>query len=65
MIYIVLSVVCSVVVSVLLKLAPRRGVDVRQATTGNYLVATLLTLALLDPSARLKARCSWASRLFS
>lgn len=49
MIYIVLSVVCSVVVSVLLKLAPRRGVDVRQAITGNYLVATLLTLALLDP----------------
>ena len=49
MIYIALSVVCSVVVSVLLKLAPRYDVDVRQAITGNYLVATLLTLALLDP----------------
>lgn len=49
MIYIVLSVVCSVVVSVLLKLAPRHGVDVRQAIAGNYLVATLLTAALLDP----------------
>ena len=49
MIYIALSVVCSVVVSVLLKLAPRHGVDIRQAITGNYLVATLLTLALLDP----------------
>ncbi|HVU81089.1 MAG TPA: EamA/RhaT family transporter [Rhodanobacteraceae bacterium] len=49
MIYIALSVVCSVVVSVLLKLAPRHGVDVRQAITGNYLVATLLALALLDP----------------
>jgi drug/metabolite transporter (DMT)-like permease len=48
-IYIALSVVCSVVVSVLLKLAPRHGVDVRQAITGNYLVATLLTAALLDP----------------
>jgi drug/metabolite transporter (DMT)-like permease len=48
-IFIALSVVCSVVVSVLLKLAPRHGVDVRQAITGNYLVATLLTVLLLDP----------------
>jgi drug/metabolite transporter (DMT)-like permease len=48
-IFIALSVVCSVVVSVLLKLAPRCGVDVRQAITGNYLVATLLTVLLLDP----------------
>ena len=49
MIFIALSVVCSVVVSVLLKLAPRHEVDVRQAIAGNYLVATLLTAALLDP----------------
>ena len=49
MIYIALSVVCSVVVSVLLKLAPRFDVDVRQAIAGNYLVATLLTALLLDP----------------
>lgn len=49
MIFIALSVVCSVVVSVLLKLAPRYDVDVRQAIAGNYLVATLLTAALLDP----------------
>jgi len=48
-IYIALSVVCSVVVSVLLKLAPRFGVDVRQAIAGNYLVAALLTALLLDP----------------
>ena len=47
--FIVLSVVCSVVVSVLLKLAPRHGVDVRQAIAGNYLVAVLLTVAWLDP----------------
>lgn len=49
MIYIALSVVCSVVVSVLLKLVPRFDVDVRQAIAGNYLVATLLTLGLLEP----------------
>jgi drug/metabolite transporter (DMT)-like permease len=48
--FIVLSVVCSVVVSVLLKLAPRGGVDVRQAIAGNYLVAVLCTWALLHPS---------------
>ena len=49
MIDIALGVACSVVVSVLLKLAPRHGIDVRQAIAGNYLVATLLTAALLDP----------------
>lgn len=49
MIYIALSVVCSVAVSVLLKLAPRYDVDVRQAIAGNYLVAVLLTAALLSP----------------
>lgn len=49
MIFIALSVVCSVVVSVLLKLAPRYDVDVRQAIAGNYFVAVLLTAALLDP----------------
>ncbi|MBS0431607.1 MAG: EamA/RhaT family transporter, partial [Proteobacteria bacterium] len=55
MIYIALSVVCSVVVSVLLKLAPRCDVDVRQAITGNYLVAALLTVALLAPHPSLLA----------
>lgn len=49
MIFIALSVVCSVVVSVLLKLMPRFDVDVRQAICGNYLVAGLLALLLLDP----------------
>ena len=49
MIFVALSVVCSVVVSVLLKLAPRYGIDIRQAITGNYLVATLFALVLLDP----------------
>ncbi|HET7662662.1 MAG TPA: DMT family transporter [Rhodanobacteraceae bacterium] len=53
MTYIILSVLCSVAVSVLLKLAPRHGVDVRQAITGNYLVATLLTVALLSPNPEL------------
>lgn len=54
--YILLSVMCSVVVSVLLKLAPRWRVDVRQAIAGNYLVAALLCLALLHPSPTLLLR---------
>ncbi|HEX7340295.1 MAG TPA: EamA/RhaT family transporter [Rhodanobacteraceae bacterium] len=49
MVYIVLSVVCSVVVSVLLKLAPRFAVDVRQAIAGNYLVAALLAWGVFHP----------------
>lgn len=58
--YIALSVLCSVIVSVLLKLARRYHVDVNQAITVNYLVAALLTLALLDPApAALFAPGTW------
>lgn len=55
MLYIALSVVCSVAVSVLLKLAPRFDVDVRQAIAGNYLIAALLALALFHPDLALLA----------
>lgn len=48
--YLVFSVLCSVLVSVLLKLAPRRRIDVSQAVTWNYLVASVLSLVLLRPS---------------
>lgn len=48
--FLVFSVVCSVLVSVLLKLAPRRGIDIAQAVTWNYLAASLLSLLLLKPS---------------
>ncbi|HEX7326553.1 MAG TPA: EamA/RhaT family transporter [Rhodanobacteraceae bacterium] len=63
MLYIALSVVCSVVVSILLKLAPRYAIDVRQAIAGNYLVAALLTVAILRPDlhalATPDARAAW------
>lgn len=39
----------SVLVSVLLKLMPRHGIDVGQAVTWNYLAAGLLCLWMLDP----------------
>ena len=48
--FLILSVVCSVLVSVLLKLAPRRGIDIAQAVTWNYLAASVLSLLVLKPS---------------
>lgn len=50
MLFLILSVACSVLVSVLLKLAPRRGVDIAQAVTWNYLAASVLSLLVLQPS---------------
>jgi drug/metabolite transporter (DMT)-like permease len=50
MIYVMLSVVCSVLVSVLLKLARRFEVDVGQAIAWNYVVAGALTTLMLQPS---------------
>lgn len=47
--YLLLSIALSVSVSVLLKLAPRWRLDVRQAIFVNYLVAAGLALALLQP----------------
>jgi len=50
MIYVLLSVVCSVLVSVLLKLARRTEVDVGQAIAWNYVVTSALTAWLLQPT---------------
>lgn len=49
MIYISLSVCCSVFVSVLLKLAKRYEIDTKQAITWNYSIATLLTWIIYKP----------------
>jgi drug/metabolite transporter (DMT)-like permease len=49
MIYIFLSICCSVTVSVLLKLAKRYQVDVYQAITWNYSTAILLTWIFFKP----------------
>lgn len=50
MLFIALSVLCSVLVSVHLKLARRLGVDVGQAVAWNYAAAALLTALALKPS---------------
>lgn len=47
--FVALAVLCSVAVSVLLRLAPRLKLDVPQAVTWNYLAAALLALGLLHP----------------
>ena len=49
MIYVFLSICCSVVVSVLLKLAKRYQIDVYQAITWNYSMAILLTWIFFRP----------------
>ena len=48
--YVLASVVCSVLVSVLLKVARRLQVDVGQAIAWNYVVAGMLTALVLKPS---------------
>ena len=48
--FLLFAVVCSVLVSVLLKLAPRRQIDVFQAITWNYATASALAVAILKPS---------------
>lgn len=47
MIYVLASAICSVLVSVLLKLAKRRDIDVGQAVAWNYVAALALTVLLL------------------
>ncbi len=48
--FLVFAVLCSVLVSVLLKLARRHTLDVAQMVTWNYLVAASLSALLLRPS---------------
>jgi drug/metabolite transporter (DMT)-like permease len=50
MVYVLLSVVCSVLVSVLLKLARRLSVDVGQAIAWNYVATSVLTAMVYHPS---------------
>lgn len=50
MFYVFFSVICSVTVSVILKMARQYQVDTTQMIVWNYPLAALLTLFLLDPS---------------
>lgn len=49
MVFILLSVCCSVIVSIFLKLAKRYEIDVPQAVVWNYLAAALLTFIFYRP----------------
>ncbi len=50
MIYIILSIFCSVTVAVLLKLAKRYQINIIQAVTANYLVALALCFLFYKPN---------------
>ena len=49
MIFLVLSICCSVTVGVLLKLAKRYRIDIMQAVTWNYLFAIVLCIVFFKP----------------
>jgi drug/metabolite transporter (DMT)-like permease len=50
MIYVLMAVACSVLVSVLLKLARRLSVDIGQAIAWNYVATSVLTYVVFHPS---------------
>ncbi|MCR8560576.1 DMT family transporter [Mucilaginibacter sp. BJC16-A38] len=52
MFYVFLSICCSVLVSIMLKLAKRYHIDVYQAITWNYSIAIVLTWLFLKPDLR-------------
>ena len=47
--YLIISILCSVAVSVLLKISRSKKIDIEQAVAVNYLVAVSLTMAVLKP----------------
>jgi drug/metabolite transporter (DMT)-like permease len=53
MIYIILSICCSVIVAILLKLAKRYQISIIQAVTINYLVALTLCFVFFKPDVKL------------
>ena len=64
MLFLSLAVICSVLVSVLLKMAGRRQLDVAQMVTWNYLVAATLTAVALQPPLDARApHAPWLSLL--
>lgn len=50
MVYIFISVICSVTVGVLFKLASRYSINIQQAIAWNYLTAIILSLLLFKPA---------------
>ena len=49
MIYLIASIVCSVAVSVLLKIARKQKIDIHQAVAVNYIAAVILAMLVLKP----------------
>ena len=49
MAFLLASIVCSVLVSVLLKVARKQKINIEQAVAVNYIVAVTLTMLVLKP----------------
>jgi drug/metabolite transporter (DMT)-like permease len=54
MLYVLLSICCSVIVSIMLKLAKRYHIDVLQAITWNYCAAILLAWLIFKPKVQIQ-----------
>lgn len=50
MIFLIISILCSVAVSVLLKISRQQKIDIEQAVAVNYIVAVALCMAVLQPN---------------
>lgn len=63
MIYVLMAVACSVLVSVLLKLARKLSVDIGQAVAWNYVATSVLTYAVFHPPMEVlrSAQAPWLS----
>ena len=59
MIYLLISICCSVTVAVLLKLARRYQINILQAVTWNYLFAITLSMVFFQPDVTLFQQASW------
>lgn len=62
MIYVLISVICSVTVAVLLKLAKQQGVEAKQVIVWNYPMAVALTYLVLRPDLK---EIDWSSLPYS
>ena len=48
--YLILSIICSVAVSILLKISKKQGISINQAVAVNYPVAAVSAFALFKPN---------------
>ena len=65
MTYLILAVLCSVAVSIFLKIARKNNIQIAQAIAINYVIATLMTWFLLKPNLKSIAEYTATALIFS